>query len=136
MRCVAIVSFATLALVAALNPQVEEGNKALAALQDVSPEDASAVQMVSEDQRQDQGVTEILSTLGQNSPDDAEAAKGLGRRDDDVASIIAALQAESPEDAAAAQGAVEKRDDDVASILAALSQNSPDDAAAAAVPVA
>lgn len=90
---------------------------------------------------------------------DAEAAKGLGRRDDDVASILAALQTESPEvsvndchfqsflsgmvltdfwtlkDAAAAQDAAEpdtkKRDDDVAAILAALQTESPDDAAAA-----
>ncbi|KKY37113.1 hypothetical protein UCDDA912_g02864 [Diaporthe ampelina] len=91
MRSLAIIFLAALAIAGPLNPQVEEGNKALAALQDVSPDDANAVQMVSEDQRQDQGVGEILSALGQNSPDDAEAAKGLGRRDDDVASILAAL---------------------------------------------
>lgn len=69
MRSLAVISLAVLAVASPLNPQVEEGNKALAALKDVSPDDASAVQMVSEDQRQDQGVGEILSALGQNSPD-------------------------------------------------------------------
>ena len=69
MRSLAIIFLAALAIAGPLNPQVEEGNKALAALQDVSPDDANAVQMVSEDQRQDQGVGEILSALGQNSPD-------------------------------------------------------------------
>lgn len=69
MRSLAIISLAALAVANPLNPQVEEGDKALAALKDVSPDDANAVQMVSEDQRQDQGVAEILSTLGQNSPD-------------------------------------------------------------------
>lgn len=69
MRSLAIISLAALAIAGPLNPQVEEGNKALAALQDASPEDAEAVKMVSEDQRQDQGVGEILSALGQNSPD-------------------------------------------------------------------
>lgn len=69
MRCVAIISLAALAIAGPLNPQVEEGNTALAALQDVSPEDANAVQMVSEDQRQDQGVGQILSALQENSPD-------------------------------------------------------------------
>lgn len=69
MRSLAIISLAALAVASPLNPQVEEGDKALAALKDVSPEDANAVQMVSEDQRQDQGVSEILGALGQNSPD-------------------------------------------------------------------
>lgn len=69
MRSLAIISLAALAVASPLNPQVEEGDKALAALKDVSPDDANAVQMVSEDQRQDQGVGEILSALGQNSPD-------------------------------------------------------------------
>lgn len=69
MRSIAILSLAALAIAGPLNPQVEEGNKALAALQDASPDDAEAVKMVSEDQRQDQGVGEILSALGQNSPD-------------------------------------------------------------------
>lgn len=69
MRSLAIISLAALAIAGPLNPQVEEGNKALAALQDSSPDDAEAVKMVSEDQRQDQGVGEILSALGQNSPD-------------------------------------------------------------------
>lgn len=69
MRSLAIITLAALAIAGPLNPQQEEGDKALAALQDVSPEDAEAVKMVSEDQRQDQGVGEILSALGQNSPD-------------------------------------------------------------------
>lgn len=69
MRSLAIISLAALAIAGPLNPQVEEGNKALAALQEASPDDAEAVKMVSEDQRQDQGVGEILSALGQNSPD-------------------------------------------------------------------
>lgn len=69
MRSFAIISFAALALAGPLNPQVEEGDKALAALKDVSPDDASAVQMVSEDQRQDLGTGEILAALQQTSPD-------------------------------------------------------------------
>lgn len=69
MRCVAILALAALAVANPLNPQVEEGDKALAALKENSPDDAEAVQMVSEDQRQDQGVGEILTALGQNSPD-------------------------------------------------------------------
>lgn len=69
MRCVAIIALAALAVANPLNPQVEEGNKALAALKENNPDDADAVQMVSEDQRQDQGVGEILTALGQNSPD-------------------------------------------------------------------
>lgn len=69
MRSLAIITLAALAVASPLNPQVEEGDKALAALKDVSPDDANAVQMVSEDQRQDQGVGEILTALGQNSPD-------------------------------------------------------------------
>ena len=69
MRSVAIISLAALAIASPLNPQVEEGDKALAALKEVSPDDANAVQMVSEDQRQDQGVADILTALGQNSPD-------------------------------------------------------------------
>lgn len=69
MRSLAIISLAALAVASPLNPQVEEGDKALAALKDVSPDDASAVQMVSEDQRQDQGVGAILGALGENSPD-------------------------------------------------------------------
>jgi len=69
MRSVAILSLAALAVASPLNPQVEEGDKALAALKEVSPDDANAVQMVSEDQRQDQGVADILTVLGQNSPD-------------------------------------------------------------------
>lgn len=69
MRSFVIVSLAALAIASPLNPQVEEGDKALAALKENSPDDADAVQMVSEDQRQDQGVAQILSDLGQNSPD-------------------------------------------------------------------
>lgn len=69
MRSFVIISLAVLAVASPMNPQVEEGDKALAALKENSPDDASAVQMVSEDQRQDQGVAQILSDLGQNSPE-------------------------------------------------------------------
>lgn len=69
MRSFIIISLAALAIANPLNPQVEEGDKALSALKDVSPDDASAVQMVSEDQRQDLGTNEILSALQENSPE-------------------------------------------------------------------
>jgi hypothetical protein len=47
----------------------------------------------------------ILAALEANNPEDAAAAKTLGKRQDDVKSILAELEANNPEDAQAAREA-------------------------------
>jgi hypothetical protein len=48
-------------------------------------------------------LSSILAALEANSPEDAKAAKTLGKRQEDLTSILAALEANNPEDAQAAR---------------------------------